>query len=418
MISGRLLLILSLVFLQEGITYYLSFQVLALFILVALVLSAGGRVRSKPLDIGVFLAFAIFLTMTALYSPLVISAKSSNIFFTTTAVLVYAAAIFHLPLLHIRRPEQLLLMLQYVSTAVILILAGILLISESTIVPFLTRETMIQQNERLIDNFSAADAISMDILHWALSGESGRNDLFYGEPSFLAVVLFACLGCQIFTSKLLTLSGHISSSVSPPRMGSRMMELATYLAIVSLLYIESLSSIIYALLMIYFLFVKQRVARQKWGTSMLVLVVFGVAFGAFSYDYFLHRLTMGESLSFAQRFGLFFELDLIDVLKGIGDVAKLPAVGIHNGLLYIIAVSGIGGLVYLLTFLRYVYRLAEPLKLAMLTITTVLAIIMQNGGVFSPNKVVLLGLVLLPLSCSRTIRQRNELVRSVRYSHA
>lgn len=55
---GRLLLILSLVFLQEGITYYLSFQVLALLILVSFVVSTGGRIKNGLLDAFGYLAFA------------------------------------------------------------------------------------------------------------------------------------------------------------------------------------------------------------------------------------------------------------------------------------------------------------------------------------------------------------------------
>lgn len=405
MTSARLLFILSLVFLQEGFTYYLSFQVLACLILTAFVLSAGWRVRGGVLDVVGFLAFTVFLVITALFSPLVISMNSSNIFFTAAGVLIYAAAIFCLPHLRVRRPEQLLLTLRSVSSTVILLLAGILLISESRIIPFLTREALIQQNTRLVDNFSDVDAISADLAFGALINQSERIDLFYGEPSFLAIVLFACLGCHVLTSKLLTLSGRASITASRWRTGMRLMELAPYAGALILLYIQSLSSIIYAVITIYFMFVKQRVAGKKRHTSMFVLLVFGITFGVFSYDYLLYRLTMEESLSFVQRFGFLIELGLMDMLMGVKDIAMLPEVGIHNGLTYIIAVSGVGGLFYLLTLLRSVYGLAAPMKLAMFAVILVLAIMMQNGGVFTPNKVVLFGLVLLPLACSRTIRR-------------
>jgi hypothetical protein len=93
---------------------------------------------------------------------------------------------------------------------------------------------------------------------------------------------------------------------------------------------------------------------------------------------------------------------------GVRDIAKLPEYGIHNGLFYIVAISGVGGLIYLLRLLRNVYVLAKPLKLSVLMCTLMLAILMQNGGVFTPNKVVLFGLILLPLACSRTIRRKQE----------
>jgi hypothetical protein len=406
--SRQMLLILSLVFLQEGFTYYLSFQVVALFVLITLVLSSGGRVRFSLLDLLGFIAFLVQLVMTAVFSPFVISTNSSSIFLTTIAVLVYAAAIFHMPLLRVRRPEQLLLALRKVSAAVILMLVSILLVSESKIVSFLDREAMLGQNARLIDNFTDIDALSKDQAFRMLIGEEARIDLFYGEPSFLAIVLFTSLGCHLLTSKLLALSGHAQSSVASARISSRMMDLAPYLATLCLLFIHSFSSIIYALVAIYFLFMKQRAAKQKRGSSVLVLLVFGIAFGVFGFEYFMYRLTMAESLSLTQRFGFLFELTLIDMLVGVRDIAKLPEYGIHNGLFYIVAISGVGGLIYLLRLLRNVYVLAKPLKLSVLMCTLMLAILMQNGGVFTPNKVVLFGLILLPLACSRTIRRKQE----------
>jgi len=416
MTSPQMLLILSLVFLQEGITYYLSFQVVALFVLIALVLSSGAFVRFSLLDLFGFIAFLALLVKTSISSPFVISINSQNIFLTTVAVFLSAAAIFYMPLLRFCRPEQLLLTLRKVSAAVILILVSIFFFSESAIFPYLNRESMLMQNARLIDNFTDIDALSLAQSSSMLIDQAVRIDLFYGEPSFLAIVLFTSLGCNLLTSKLLALSRHVSSAASSEFKSSRMIELAPYLALLFLLYIHSLSSIIYALVSIYFLFLTQRAAKQRLGTSVLLLVVFGIAFGVFGYEYILYRLTMEESLSFIQRFGPLSELTLIDMLVGVRDIAKLPEYGIHNGLFYIVAISGIGGLLYLLRLLRNVYFLAKPVKLSVFSCVVILSIIMQNGGVFTPNKVVLFALILLPLACSQTTFLKQTPVRS--FSHA
>lgn len=403
MALARLLFILSLVFLQEGFTYYLSFQLLGILTLAALVLPAVVAVRGGVLEVFVFLAFTVSLLITALFSPFVISTNSPNILFTTAGVLAYAAAIFCLPLLRVRHPELLLSTLRSVSSAVILLLVGILLISESKIIPLFTRETLLQQNARLIDNFTDADAIEADQAFQMLINESGRIDLFYGEPSFLAVVLFACLGCYALTSKLLSLSSRVTPTVSRRRVVAQLMELTQYSGVLILLYIQSLSSIMYAMVVIYYMFVKQNVRGKTRLATLVIVAVSGITFSMFSYDYLVYRLSMEENLSFDQRFGFIFELSLMDVLIGIKDVAMLPEAGIHNGFLYIIAVSGVGGLFYLLVLLRSSYSLAAPIRLAMFAVLLVLAIVMQNGGVFSPNKVLLFSLVLLPLACSRTI---------------
>lgn len=171
----------------------------------------------------------------------------------------------------------------------------------------------------------------------------------------------------------------------------------------TLLYIQSFSSIIYALVVIYFAFIKGKVRRANLLTSISFLIVIAIAFLAFSYEYFLYRITQSDSLSFIQRFGFLFDIGIGDLLAGVKDESMLPVGGIHNGLFYIIAISGFGGVLYLVSLLYSAYTLSAPIKSSMFLVLLVLAIMMQNGGVFSPNKVVLFSLVLLPLACARTI---------------
>jgi hypothetical protein len=115
------------------------------------------------------------------------------------------------------------------------------------------------------------------------------------------------------------------------------------------------------------------------------------------------RLLQGDSLSFEQRFGFLWEMNLIELLTGSKDTSPLPDVGIHNGLFYILAIAGFGGVLYVASLLYSAYVLAARMRLSMFAVLLVLAIMMQNGGVFSPSKVMLFALVLLPLACLRSL---------------
>jgi hypothetical protein len=111
---------------------------------------------------------------------------------------------------------------------------------------------------------------------------------------------------------------------------------------------------------------------------------------------------MENSVSFIQRFGFLFEMRLIDWVVGLKDTSRLPEFGIHNGVIFLITISGLGGLCYLFYLLRYAYKSAISIGLASYSVLLILAIFSQNGGIFSPNKIVLLALILLPLAAVRS----------------
>lgn len=405
------ILTLSLIFLQEGFNYYVSFQILALITVATLIFSTTRTIKAEMLFSVAFFVFTFFLAITAVSSPKIISENSSNIFITSIGVLGYAVMIGCLPHLKMKRASLILHVLRSVSLATILALAGILVVSESKVVPSLDRKAMTQQNSRLIDNFSDPDALSADDAINLLLGQTDRIDLFYGEPSFLAIVLFTCLGCFIITSKFLVYTSHGEKHTS-----FKSYELILSIGIILLLYVQSFSSIIYALIVIYFAFIKGKIKRENLLPSITFLIVFGIVFLAISYEYLIYRFTQTDSVSFAQRFGFLLDIGIEDLLIGIKDV---PTGGIQNGLLYIIAIAGFGGILYVTSLLRSVYTLSTPIKSSTLLILLVLAIMMQNGGVFSPGKVVLFSLVLLPLACARTIYSARQCPASINsYQHA
>ena len=143
--------------------------------------------------------------------------------------------------------------------------------------------------------------------------------------------------------------------------------------------------------------------ETSFWNSISFLIVFTIVFLAFSYEYFLHRITQTDSLSTIQRFGFLLDLGIDDLLIGVKDVSMLGDVGIHNGVFYIIAIPSIGGILYIFFLFYSAYTSSAPIKLSMFLVLLLLAIMMQNGGVFSPNKVVLFPLILLLLACVRKV---------------
>lgn len=401
-VVASVLLVLSMIFLQEGFSYYVSFQCLSLIVMGAVTLHALRDLKCTVYFSMAYAVFVFFLFVTSQVSPMLISQNSSNMLVTVIGVCIYALMIGCQPYMRFVRIGLVLNVLKNVSAATILLLTGLMLLSESNVLPFLNRTAMLEQNSRLIDNFTDPEAIATHQAMQLLLGTSDRIDLFYGEPSFLAIVLFCCLGCLLLTSRLLEYALD-SAADSRWRTNWKRTEFTILLGVLSLMYVQSFSSILYALVVIYFAFIKGRFTRGRLVASLPFMLTLSAAFAVFSYDYFVFRLTQGDSLSFEQRFGFLWETNLIELLTVSMDTSILPNVGIHNGLFYILAIAGFGGVLYVASLLYSAFILAARLRLSMLAFMLVLAVMMQNGGVFSPSKVMLFALVLLPLACLRSL---------------
>lgn len=402
-------LVMCLLFLQEGFNYYLSFQILALVLMVGMV---ARRITDVHLSVGsvlTFVSFVLSFLMTALLAPQVIARNSPNIALVTFGMLMYAGWIYFVPRLTISDSKVLMHALQKISMSTIFILMALMAISETNAIPLLSRDAFLIQNSRLIDNFADIEAISNHREMLEELNQQERIDLFYGEPSFLAIVIFTC--AVAFTLSRRFLSEGQMRSYSTADKKDWLFRSVIFTSIWMLLYLQSLSSIIYALLIMYFLILKGMLRQSKWWTNLIVLVGLATTFTIFSYDYLVYRLTMGESLSFVQRFGFLLNLSLADMVVGIKDATVLPEVGIHNGVLYIIAVAGAGGVAYILALLYWIARQATLVGLAGLVVSLILALMMQNGGVFTPGKITLFSLVLLPLACGRSLFKKPQQVQ-------
>jgi len=414
--SLTLLLGICIIFLQEGMTYYVSFQCLALILLVLLFRLSNTTLYDWSVYSVVILLFSSFVLITALLSPQVISQNSSNITMTTLAIIVYASLSYGLINLRIMKPYTLLSCLRVCSGHTILVLCGLMVIEKLGWVSALTREALFFQNARLITNFTGMQGLQNEFAYRTSVGLLPRIDLFYGESSYLAIVIFSCLGCYMLTTRMLNLASMNHSQNI--KIQSKLIQATTiFLGIIALLYIKSLSSVIYALL-VSLLFFKE----QLWQTLRfkgIILVVLPVLFYVFNYtdvpNYLIHRLSMGmeQSVSLQQRFGLLFEFNLVDYLFGLKDESRLPAFGIHNGLFYLIAISGTAGLIYLVAILVEMIKLLKTIPTSVIFyLLLFLAQIMQNGAIFSPNKVLLYALILLPLSSVRTLKNNTYSLNS------
>ena len=407
MAKGMIALVLTfcLVFLQEGLSYYVSCQMLALGMIAYIVFSHLRSVNAIVWGLIAYAVFGLFLAYTASEAPFIVDRASDNIVKTVIGIMGYAFMIVWLPNVRLVQSQRILILLRSVSSSAILILAGLLIVSESNLIPFLTREGLLQQNVRLIDNFSNQEMISSHLGFSALTGQTVRIDLFYGEGSFLAIVLFACLGCFIQSTRFINRL-RVGEESIVGRKNHKQHDAIICIGIISLLYVQSFSSLIYGLVIFYFGFLRDRIEWKHLLNVKAVLILTGLIFCfiAFSYEYLVYRLTtLSDSLSFVQRFGLLQNMGVEEFFIGIKNIALMPEAGIHNGMLYIITVSGIGGIFYMAFICQRAYKLSANIKLSLFSLLLVVAIMVQNGGVFSPNKVVLFSLVMLPLACGQSV---------------
>jgi len=406
-------------FLQVGITYYQSFQTLALVILLFVIFkNRPSIVNLAPIFLCIAL-FIGFLSLTTIIVPLAVSENSENIFITFIGVVGYATMIIIAPNIAFRSPGNILYFFRFVSSATLIAIASLIFITDLSIIPFLTRETLILQNTTLITNYATLEVLLMNFDYLEKNGLSADLDLFYGEQSFLSVVIFSCITSQLICNSLLRIMSPTNHGRLRDTNQKKSFSLANYnlqgivitVGIASMVYIQSFSSFFYALVICasLFFFTKHRridlkPTLGKLLVISLVIILLGyVVWSAF--DYYVHRLTtVSDSISFKQRFSIIFDFGILYYIKGVGNAANLPQYGFQNGILYIIGISGLGG-ICMLTFLFYrTYSLARPLRLSFLAAMCVLGIFSQNGGILSPNKVVLLSLVLIPMSCVNRFR--------------
>jgi hypothetical protein len=225
-------------------------------------------------------------------------------------------------------------------------------------------------------------------------------------------VVFASLGSFVIANKGLKTFGKQRSSVVKGYYLAFLSTLIPIFGLFILVYIQSLSSIICAVVAVFYSFSSIKIFKKsnyvKW-IFYTILIIFVVVL---SWGYVMYRInTMGESTSLTQRFGFLFQLKPIDWIVGLKDASMLPETGIHNGAVLLIVISGIGGMAYLFYLLQHVFKSASIIGLSVYAVLLVLSVFMQNGGIFTPAKIVLISLVLLPLAAIRSAKK--DLIKKI-----
>lgn len=401
------LLALSLIFLQSGFSYYFSFQMLALVLVGLTILTVRPTLVNVGHQFLVLMPLFLFVTATAMISPMVISRNTANIMGTVVGILAFASMIMFLQNIRFLRVERVLWLLKHSTAMVLIILCALLVLTDMDFIPGLNRQSLLLQNASLVTNFADEEMLERELSARRAEESNPRVDLFYGEPSFMAVVVFACGVSYLLVLRLASIKKLIDSGLpisQPIFLMTKAQKIVLSLAIFSLVYLLSLSSLIYAVILAYAGF-RGKVGMSTHGfQKILFFLIFSFVFIGYGADYLMHRIfTIEDSISLFQRFGPLVEFGLKEYLFGLHDLEMMPEAGFHNGLIYIVAISGGAGIFYIYSLLRTGIRLSRFLELSAVVFLAVLAVMMQNGAVFSPNKVVLFALLFLPLSCARSI---------------
>lgn len=395
-------------FIQEGWTYYVSVQTAALLLLAGVMLYARLIVRITPLVLAVYMLFSALLFGTAVLLPDTISQNSPNIMVTTIGVLGYVALILAMTSLRPIRTEWLLQFYRRAAAGIVVIVVTLVVVTDLGLISGMTREYFIFQNVDLITNWAMMDVLIEDFKARKALGVPLDVDLFYGEQSFLSLVLFVSLVSHVIASRAL---GRLRGAGAGSSGGQGIWGVSVPLllgGVACMVYIQSFSSFFYAAILLGFVSANVlqraeaiRLTRVK--AAALVVVVAAMSWVAIETSpFYWHRLTtFSDSLSAQQRFGILFDFLPQDFLLGLHERDRMPPAGFHNGLIYVVMMAGIGGIGLLAYLMHRVAQLAHPLGLAVLSMLTVLAVFSQNGAIFSPNKLVLLSFLLLPLMCTR-----------------
>jgi hypothetical protein len=190
-------------FIQEGWTYYVSVQTAALFFLAGVLLHAGLAVRFTPLVLAVYVLFFVLLVGTSAAMPDTISQNSPNIAVSTIGVLGYVALILAMTSLRPVRADWLSWFYQRSAAAIVVIVVALVVIMDLGLVSGMTREYFILQNVDLITNYTTLDVLERDLVVRKARGVPPDIDLFYGEQSFLSLVLFVSLVSHVIASRAL-----------------------------------------------------------------------------------------------------------------------------------------------------------------------------------------------------------------------
>lgn len=410
LILGFSTIILPVIFLQSGINYYLSFQIVLLFSLLFLIFKAKPQLFMSPLIPIALTLFLIQTNVVAYYNPNIFTSNPNTVLKTIISISGYLLLVF-LPFIF-RSTQDLLSikLLKFCAETSLAILCLTLIISELEIFPLLNREFFIWQNSGLITNSSSLTSIADTIAGQKRHGVSLDIDLFYGEKSYFVIVIFTLASSIFISDRILSSHGDIFSKqkvclISPTTI------CFVVLSIFLMLYSGSFSSLFYSLTLTFYV-ARPFLVNNIFNLRLLAFVVFFSVFILLSFfddqiGYYSDRLlNILSSGSFYQRIGVVFDYGLSDITLGLLDPSRLPIYGFHNGFLFLIFTSGMSGIFLFFLLMFSLYQYSKKFRLSFVCLSSVVFIFSQNGAIFSPNKVALYYFIILPFYFSACLYPR------------
>jgi len=286
------------------------------------------------------------------------------------------------------------------SAITIVLIAILVLTTDLNAFPFLTREAFIRQNVDLVTNYAELSAVELDIAARKERGAELNIDLFYGEPSFLALVIFVCLVSYLITCR--------TQALMEQKDEQPMSIFLFIVGLTCLVYIKALSGLLYSLIFTS-LMVRDKLAHRNFlkvtprkVLGLAMLGISGIVLITRTMPYYFQRIvTFISSGSAQQRFGIMRDFLPVDFVFGIQSAERLPSEGIHNGVIYVLLIAGVGGIAVLAYLVARVIHMSSPLKQSALCVFAMLAVFMQNGAIFSPNKLILISMLFGPLCAAQ-----------------
>lgn len=384
--------ILCIIFMQKGITYYISFQTAILIIFYLKIIESEYYIRNKEILSNIILLFIIFTLYKLCYHPDIISQNSNNIILSYFGLIIYAVTLLLLSSLELRNIE-IIILYKKISIYAILLLLTLFYISDLGIIRDFNAEYMLYDNQYLITNFNSYDSIHQYIKYKKSVGEKLDNDLFYGEASFLSLVILI-LATSLF---------YIKSNIDNSKIN--LLDRILILLIISFFFsVRSLSSFIYLVIFVIYIITRYglndliSVANRHFLVMLLLLLLIMFIYYSSNIEYIYLRFSgLSKSGSLYDRFIVFGEYKFVDYFFGLNMSDQIPKHGFHNGLLYILMISGFAGVIYI-SYILYAIVERNSITQGLILSLIFLFIIMQNGGVFSPNKVVLASFIFVPIA--------------------
>ncbi len=389
---------------QTGLSYWISFQSLAFIILSIFIFLNKPKVKINLRVILPIFLFIIFLIDLYFYRSFILPENISNLELSIGRIIFFGSTIYFIFFFRFKN-NKLLSFIRNIYSNLLITFSSLIIISESRIIPFLSTEFLTRQNASLISNQSNLENINLTIrdIERLDNAPNLRPDLFYGEPSYLALIAFCAFSGFIF-----------SSYIKAKNQNEKKPELSIFkteniffciLTIVILFLTKSLSGVLYTFIIIS-LFAAIRIFYQRT-ISYKLLAVFIITFTylitLFSTERLLLRFNFIDSLSFYDRIKTFFQWDVSDYILGLQSSLKVPEIGFHNGFFFGIAIGGITFFIYFLSIIKRLCFLSESIPFNIYASLLFFAIFMQNGAIFTPDKSVIIALTFLPFLAKKQI---------------